>query len=171
MRPQVRVPCSRVTSHSMASSDKPVLALPTHTLKRSAGANCESANRRCHASPSTAWATPSHSAANNGTPNASAGSIGNTHFLAIPFNARAKEGAQVLIDFLLSPQAQARKADIRFWGDPTVLALDRLAAADKALFAQAQAPGVVMQAAPALPEPHASWVEAIEREWLKRYGQ
>ena len=101
----------------------------------------------------------------------SAGSIGNTHFLAIPFNARAKEGAQVLIDFLLSPQAQARKADIRFWGDPTVLALDRLAAADKALFTQAQAPGVVMQSAPALPEPHASWVEAIEREWLKRYGQ
>ena len=32
-----------------------------------------------------------------------AGSVGNTHFLAIPFNARAKEGAQVLIDFLLSP--------------------------------------------------------------------
>ena len=101
----------------------------------------------------------------------SAGSIGNTHFLAIPFNARAKEGAQVLIDFLLSPQAQARKADIRFWGDPTVLALDRLAAADKALFTQAQAPGGVAQSAPALPEPHASWVEAIEREWLKRYGQ
>ncbi len=100
-----------------------------------------------------------------------AGAIGNTHFLAIAFNARAKEGAQVLVDFLLSPQAQARKADIRFWGDPTVLAVDRLTAADKALFAQAAVPGAVLQSAPALPEPHASWVEAIEREWLKRYGQ
>jgi putative thiamine transport system substrate-binding protein len=100
-----------------------------------------------------------------------AGSIGNTHFIAIPFNSSAKEGAQVFIDFLLSPQAQARKADINFWGDPTVLAVDKLSVADKALFAQAAVPGVVQQAAPALPEPHASWVEPIEREWLRRYGQ
>ena len=39
---------------------------------------------------------------------------------------RAKEGAQVAANFLLSPPAQARKADIRHWGDPTVLALDKL---------------------------------------------
>jgi putative thiamine transport system substrate-binding protein len=99
------------------------------------------------------------------------GTIGNTHFLAIAFNARAKEGAQVVIDFLLSPLAQARKADIRHWGDPTVLAVERLPAADKALFAQGAAPGTVRQGAPVLPEPHASWVEVIEREWLRRYGQ
>lgn len=99
------------------------------------------------------------------------GTIGNTHFLAIPFNARAKEGAQVVINFLQSPLAQSRKADIRHWGDPTVLALDRLAAADQALFAQGSAPGVVQQGAPVLPEPHASWVEVIEREWARRYGQ
>ncbi len=100
-----------------------------------------------------------------------AGTLGNTHFLAIAYNARAKEGAQVLINFLMSPQAQARKANIQFWGDPTVLAVDRLSAADKALFTQSPAPGSVLKAAPALPEPHASWVDAIEREWLKRYGQ
>lgn len=99
------------------------------------------------------------------------GTIGNTHFLAIPFNARAKEGAQVVIDFLQSPLAQARKADIRHWGDPTVLAVDRLPAADQALFAQGAAPGTVAQAAPVLPEPHASWVEVIEREWARRHGQ
>jgi putative thiamine transport system substrate-binding protein len=99
------------------------------------------------------------------------GSVGNTHFIAIPFNSSAKEGAQVAIDFLLSPLAQARKADIRFWGDPTVLALDKLSAADRALFAQAAVPGTVQQPAPALPEPHASWVDPIEREWLRRYGQ
>lgn len=99
------------------------------------------------------------------------GTIGNTHFLAIPFNARAKEAAQVVINFLQSPLAQSRKADIRHWGDPTVLAIDKLAAADKALFAQGGAPGVVQQGAPVLPEPHASWVEAIEREWARRYGQ
>jgi putative thiamine transport system substrate-binding protein len=100
-----------------------------------------------------------------------AGTIGNTHFLAIPFNARAKEGAQVVIDFLQSPLAQARKADIRQWGDPTVLALERLSAADRALFSAGSAAGSVMQPAPVLPEPHGSWVEVIEREWSRRYGQ
>ena len=100
-----------------------------------------------------------------------AGSIANTHFMAIPFNARAKAGAQVMIDFMLSPLAQARKADIRFWGDPTVLAVERLPAAERALFAQSAAPGEVAHSAPAWPEPHASWVAPLEREWLRRYGR
>ena len=99
-----------------------------------------------------------------------AGTVGNTHFLAIPFNARAKAGAQVVADFLLSPAAQARKADIRVWGDPTVLALDKLPAAERALFAAGVAPGQVTRPAPALPEPHGSWVDPLEREWVRRYG-
>jgi putative thiamine transport system substrate-binding protein len=98
-----------------------------------------------------------------------AGTIGNTHFLAIPFNARAKEAAQVTANFLLSPAAQARKADIQVWGDPTVLALDKLNDAERALFAAGAAPGQVRRSAPAIPEPHASWVDPIEREWARRY--
>jgi len=100
----------------------------------------------------------------------SGGTIGNTHFLAIPFNARAREGAQVVANFLLSPLAQARKADIDHWGDPTVLALDKLPAAERARFGGTVLPGQVEQAAPAIPEPHGSWVDPIEREWLRRYG-
>ncbi len=99
------------------------------------------------------------------------GTIGNTHFLAIAFNAKAKEGAQVLANFLLSPQAQARKADINQWGDPTVLAMDRLGQKERALFATSAVPGLVEKSAPVLPEPHASWVDAIEKEWQRRYGQ
>lgn len=99
------------------------------------------------------------------------GSIGNTHFLAIPFNARAKEGAQVLINFLLSPQAQGRKANIAIWGDPTVLALEKLSALELARFASPRLPGQVEKVMPTLPEPHASWVDPLEREWLRRYGQ
>lgn len=98
------------------------------------------------------------------------GSIGNTHFLAIPFNARAKEGAQVLINFLLSPQAQGRKANVAIWGDPTVLALDMLTALELARFASPRLTGQVEKVMPTLPEPHASWVDPLEREWLKRYG-
>lgn len=99
------------------------------------------------------------------------GTIGNTHFVAIPFNARAKEGAMAVANFLQSPQAQARKADIRVWGDPTVLAVDRLPPEQRALFAEVlSAPGMVRKPAPVLPEPHGSWVEPLEKEWLRRYG-
>lgn len=99
-----------------------------------------------------------------------AGTIGNTHFVAIPFNARAAAGAQVVANFLLSPAAQARKADLAHWGDPTVLAPAKLRPADRALFTTAPAPGQVRQPAPVWPEPHASWVEPLESEWLRRYG-
>jgi putative thiamine transport system substrate-binding protein len=100
----------------------------------------------------------------------SKGTVGNTHFVAIPYNAPAKAGAQVVANFLLSPKAQARKADIKVWGDPTVLDLKRLPAAEQALFGASALPGQVKQSAPALPEPHASWVEAIEKEWARRYA-
>ncbi len=99
------------------------------------------------------------------------GTIGNTHFVAIPVNAKAKAGAQVVANFLLSPEAQAKKADLKTWGDPTVLALSKLPASDQALFSSAAAPGSVSLPGPAIPEPHASWVALIESSWLERYGQ
>ena len=98
------------------------------------------------------------------------GTIGNTHFVAIPYNAPSKAGAQVVASFLLSPAAQARKADIDVWGDPTVLDVARLPGADRARFQSAPHAGQVRQSAPALPEPHASWVDALEKEWTRRYG-
>jgi putative thiamine transport system substrate-binding protein len=100
----------------------------------------------------------------------SGGTIGNTHFVAIPVNARAKAGAMVFANFLLSAEAQARKADLSVWGDPTVLAVKRLSAPEQSLFTAKSAPGQVHNAAPAMPEPHGSWVEPLEKEWLKRYG-
>jgi putative thiamine transport system substrate-binding protein len=99
------------------------------------------------------------------------GSVGNTHFIAIPFNSSATAGAQVFINFLLSPEAQARKADISVWGDPTVLNVQALPGADKARFTVRPATGQVEQSAPVWPEPHGSWVEPLEREWLRRYGR
>jgi putative thiamine transport system substrate-binding protein len=99
------------------------------------------------------------------------GTIGNTHFVAIPINAKAKAAAQVMADFLLSPTAQLRKADLKIWGDPTVLATSKLLPGDASLFkAAASAPGGVAKPAPTIPEPHASWVVLIEKTWLERYG-
>ncbi len=98
------------------------------------------------------------------------GTIGNTHFVAIPINAQAKAAAQVVANFLLSPEAQARKADLKVWGDPTVLALSKLSLGDAALFHQGDVSGAVRDLAPAIPEPHGSWVPLIEAAWLERYG-
>lgn len=99
------------------------------------------------------------------------GTIGNTHFVAIPANAKAKAGAQVFANFLLSPEAQAKKNDLKTWGDPTVLAMSKLSEADAKLFTTAVAAGSVSLPGPALLEPHASWVALLEAAWLKRYGQ
>ena len=99
------------------------------------------------------------------------GTIGNTHFVAIPANAKAKAGAQVFANFLLSPEAQAKKNDLKIWGDPTVLAVSKLSEADAKMFTSAPAPGSVSIPGPALLEPHASWVALLETAWLKRYGQ
>ena len=99
------------------------------------------------------------------------GTIGNTHFVAIPVNAKAKAAAQVFANFLLSPEAQARKNDLKTWGDPTVLALSKLSVADAKLFNATAAAGSVSMPGPALLEPHASWVGLLENAWLKRYGK
>lgn len=97
------------------------------------------------------------------------GTIGNVHFLAIPVNANAKAGAQVFANFLLSPEAQARKADIAVWGDGSVLDPGSLSAAARAAMSKS-APGALADNIPTLAEPHASWVAALESEWLRRYG-
>ncbi|MDB1123652.1 ABC transporter substrate-binding protein [Vibrio algarum] len=89
-----------------------------------------------------------------------AGALSNIHFLAIPWNASAKEGALVAINFLLSPEAQSRKGDLNIWGDPSVLSNQHLTGSAKntKLFKS-------------IAEPHPSWQAAIEKEWLKRYGK
>jgi len=101
------------------------------------------------------------------------GTLGNTHFVAIPYNAAAKAGALVLANFLISPEAQVRKQDPAVWGDPTVLSMDKIPAEDRAAF-DALDLGVATlkpdELGPALDEPHPDWMERIEGEWLKRYG-
>lgn len=102
------------------------------------------------------------------------GTIGNTHFVAIPFNARAREGAMVFADFLLSPEAQLRKADPAVWGDPTVLdpaKLDPEEAAALAALSRGAAGLTPEELGTPLPEPHPSWTEAIEAEWQRRYAR
>lgn len=100
------------------------------------------------------------------------GTIGNTNFVAIPFNAAAKEGAMVVADFLLSPEAQGRKQDPRYLGDFTVLDLDKLSAADRRYFDEIPpnpATPTIKELGIPLQEPHPTWITSLENEWQKRY--
>ncbi len=101
------------------------------------------------------------------------GTIGNTHFVAIPYNASSSAGAKVIADFLISPEAQARKQDPRVWGDPTVLAVSALPADARAAF-DALPRGVATlsptELGSTLPEPHPSWMARIESEWQHRFA-
>lgn len=103
----------------------------------------------------------------------SGGTLGNTHFVAIPYNANAKAGALILANFLISPEAQLRKQDPAFWGDPTVLAMSKLPE-DKAAEFSALDLGVATlrpdELGPAFDEPHPSWMAIIEEKWASRYG-
>lgn len=99
------------------------------------------------------------------------GTLANSHFLAIPFNSSAHAGARIVANFLLSPEAQARKADVEFWGDPTVLSLNLLNDAQRAPFSHATRDASIPPPPDRLiPEPHATWTPALERAWAARYG-
>jgi putative thiamine transport system substrate-binding protein len=102
------------------------------------------------------------------------GTIGNTHFVAIPYNARAKAGAMVVANFLMSPEAQARKQDPAYWGDHTVLAMNKLDAAGRTLFdALPHDPATLTSddLGRVLLEPHSSWMTEVEAEWQRRYSR
>jgi len=100
------------------------------------------------------------------------GTIGNTSFVAIPYNASAKEGALVVANFLLEPATQAHAQDVRQMGNFTVLDLRKLTADDRKRFDE-------LPRHPALPtdaelgttllEPHPSWMTRITAEWERRY--
>ncbi|WP_062014779.1 ABC transporter substrate-binding protein [Aureimonas sp. AU4] len=101
------------------------------------------------------------------------GTIGGAAYLAIPAASDAKEGAMVVANFLLSPEAQLRKADPAIWGEPTILAPDRLAPALRARLAafakapgQPAGPGVNLVIQPL----HPSWAAPLRDEWRRRYG-
>lgn len=100
------------------------------------------------------------------------GTIGNTSFVAIPYNAANAEAAMVVSNFLLEPATQGRAQDPRNMGNFTVLDLDKVPAASRALFARPEGvPALPTNAelGTVLPEPHPSWMTRITAEWEKRY--
>ena len=101
------------------------------------------------------------------------GSLANVHFLTIPYNSSKKGAAKIFVNFLISPYAQLRKQNNKYWGDPSVLSMDKLNMDWKKKFNETSK-GVATLSNEELKmkfqEPHPSWVKALEKGWIKRYG-
>jgi putative thiamine transport system substrate-binding protein len=102
------------------------------------------------------------------------GSIGNTSFVAIPFNAANPEGAMVVANFLLSPEAQAHAQDPRNIGAFSVLDIAALPAGERKRFEELPRGVATLTNAElgrVLPEPHPTWMTRITAEWERRYSK
>jgi putative spermidine/putrescine transport system substrate-binding protein len=97
------------------------------------------------------------------------GTIANTHFVAIPYNASDTAGAMVVANFLLSPEAQLKKADPDIWGDFPAIDPTRLPAEWRMRFEQ-RPRGVATLGdselqSHQLPEPPSEILIQLEKGW------
>lgn len=97
------------------------------------------------------------------------GSIFNTHYTAIPFNAPNKPGAMVTANFLMSVDAQYSKNTPEQWGDFTVIDLARLSDSNRAKFERldlgaATLPVEVLNRH-GVPEIPSAYLELLESGW------
>ena len=99
------------------------------------------------------------------------GNIGNTHYMAIPFNAPNKEAALVLINHIISPEIQITKYDAQNWGDFPVFDVNRLSSENRALFESIDNGRGILTAgelqASRLPEPQAAKIPIIDQLWIE----
>ena len=97
------------------------------------------------------------------------GTIQNSHYLGVVRGARHPEAALLVINFLISPEAQLKKMDPDVWGDHTVLNLAALPAAQQRQFAQLPsrryAPRRAGGQAQALPEPDPEYMTRLFKDF------
>ncbi len=99
------------------------------------------------------------------------GTLNNTHYVAVPFNSPNKAGAQVVANFLESPEAQIAKQDPDGWGDLTALDVDLLPEDTREEFSEPE--GKANLSAGELqenrvPEARSEWLLALEDGWQER---
>lgn len=97
------------------------------------------------------------------------GSLTNTHFTAIPFNAPNKAAALLLSNLLISPSLQLSKIDPLNWGDFTVIAIDKLDTKAQELFNNIDFGDATVSLSKldktAVPEIPSEYLEALEKGW------
>ena len=62
------------------------------------------------------------------------GTIQNSHYLGIPVHSAHKEAAMVVINFMISQEAQLEKMNPEVWGDGTVLSMEKVSTEWKGKF-------------------------------------
>jgi putative spermidine/putrescine transport system substrate-binding protein len=101
------------------------------------------------------------------------GTIGNNHFVAIPYNSPNQAGAMVVADIILSPEAQYEKANPDGWGDYPVIDISRTDMLDE--FNAIPVPESVLPAdvlaKNSNPELVAEYVTATEAGWVENVLQ
>lgn len=103
------------------------------------------------------------------------GTLANTHFLAVPYNAPHPAAALVAINFLLSPDAQLKKMELTYWGENTSLDVNRLPGDyRRQIQALDRGPATLPEevlAGHRLPEIGPEYVEWLERGWLEHVAR
>ena len=101
------------------------------------------------------------------------GTIGNNHFVTIPYNSPNKAGAMVVADILLSPEGQLEKADPNVWGDYPVIDINKtdIAAEFKAIPVPESVLSPDALAQNTNPELVAEYVTETEKGWTENVLQ
>ena len=97
------------------------------------------------------------------------GTIGNAHYLAVPYNAPEKAAALLLIDFLQSPEAQTEKGNPEVWGDMPSFDVNKISPEQQSKLAAFETvPGAITLAElnqHRLPEMRAQYIDWMKELW------
>lgn len=103
------------------------------------------------------------------------GTLSNTHFLSIPFNASDKAGALVAINELMSPAAQTAKLSPENWGDLTALDLEKLSPEQQQAMNEVDLGEATLSIEELeqnrLPELSSDYIDIIEEGWTEHVAK
>jgi len=103
------------------------------------------------------------------------GTLSNTHYVGIPFNATNKGGAQVVANLLEDPESQVEKQNPSGWGDLTALEIDRLPADLQERLAAEPSGAATLPLDKLrenrLPEARSEWLLALEEGWQRKVAR
>ncbi|MDF2548522.1 MAG: hypothetical protein K0R93_3420 [Anaerosolibacter sp.] len=102
------------------------------------------------------------------------GTIGNSHYLAVPFNSPNKAAALLVIDFLQSPEAQIEKLKPEVWGDMPGFDTNKLDASQKSQLEtlESDPASISMETLTnnRLPEMQSQYIDWIKEIWTDEIG-
>ncbi len=93
-------------------------------------------------------------------------SLTNANFVAITKYSASYQAALVAVNFLVSPEAQARKADEDVLGGPSIVSIGTLPESEKAFFSEGGRKVSILGDIP-LSEPNIEWTKKIKSTWLE----